>query len=371
VNSFKLAGALLLGLSAHAALAADAGSLDVSGDVRLRFEQDWGSQTGAGIDRPERTRARVRARLNAKGELGGGFTLRGRVRTAGEGSQQNANITFADFDGNPEDDLKFLVDQYALAWKGKSGGAEAGRMAFPFFTPNEYFWDGDINPLGLAGNVALPLSGKAKLKLNAGAFKLPVALNRYSGNLLAGQAVAECGRATLAAGLFRFDADRSDPDRLRLLDGNGSRNDTILALNAQYKLPLGGRPLTLGADLYQNLQGYSSAADPIGLANRDQRTGYVLSAAWGDTAKPHHWQLGYRWFHMEKLAVNASYAHDDLARFGTAAQAALTDLKGHDVYLNYALSSAFTIGLRAMAVERITTIENGKRARLDLTYKFN
>jgi hypothetical protein len=84
-----------------------------------------------------------------------------------------------------------------------------------------------------------------------------------------------------------------------------------------------------------------------------------------------HFQLGYRYFHMERLAVNASYAHDDLARFGTAAQAALTDLKGHDLYANVAITKELTIGVRAMAVERITNIEDGKRARLDLVYKFN
>lgn len=95
-------------------------------------------------------------------------------------------------------------------------------------------------------------------------------------------------------------------------------------------------------------------------------TGYVLSAAWGDTSKPGRAQVGYRWFRMEKLAVNGSYAQDDTFRAGTG-----TDLKGHDIYSNYAITRALTLGIRAAAVERLTTREDGKRARLDLTYKFN
>jgi len=357
-----------LALASPAAIAQDTAPFAVSGDLRLRFEQDWDSQTASGAKREERTRARIRARINAKAELGNGFVFKGRVRTGGDGSQQNANITFADFDDNRTDELKVVVDQYSLVWQGSSGGVEAGRMAFPFFTANEYFWDGDVSPLGVAGNASVPMFG-AKLKLNAGGFKLPIGLRDYAGDLFAGQAVLESGAATVAAGVFGFDADVDDSDRRLLLDGNGSRDYTILAANAQYKFRVGGKALVLNADLYQNLEDYARTADAISRANRDERTGYVVAAAWGDTNGPGHLQVGYRYFHIEKLAVNASYAHDDVARFGTAAQAALTDLEGHDVYANCAITSALTIGVRAMIVERLSNREDAKRARVDFIYK--
>ena len=349
---------------------AEAPGLDLSGDVRLRLEQDWDSRKADGSKRDERTRARIRVRVNAKSDLGNGFTVKGRVRSGSKNSQQNANITFEDFDDNPGNTLKILADRYSLAWNGESAGVEAGRMAFPFFTPNEYMWDGDISPLGVAGYVSMPLSGSARLTLRTGAFRLPAGLTGYSGALYAAQGVVGAGPATLAAGLFRFDADPGDPDGALLLDNNGARDYSVLAVNAQYKLPAGGRNMTLGADFYRNLESYAHSADPISLAGKNERTGYVLSAAWGDTGAPGHFQLGYRYFRMEKFAVNASYAHDDVARFGTAAQASLTDLKGHDIYANYAVTKALTIGVRAMAVERLRSIEDGKRARLDLIYKF-
>ncbi|HET8611587.1 MAG TPA: hypothetical protein VFL92_02350, partial [Sphingomonas sp.] len=188
--------------------------------------------------------------------------------------------------------------------------------------------------------------------------------------LLAAQAVGKSGRITAAAGLFDFEADRGDPDRLLLLDDNGSRDYTVLALNGRYVLPLRGKPLAIGADLYRNLRNYRHSADPISRAYADQRTGYVLSASLGDTAKAGHFELGYRYFRMEKLAVDASYAHDDVARFGTPSEASLTDLEGHDLYANYALSRSLTAGFRVMIVHRITNAENGKRARFDIIFSF-
>ena len=351
-----------------AAQAEDDIPIDISADVRLRLEQDWDSQTATGTIRDDRARARIRIRLNAGYDLGDGFSLKGRLRSGGKGSQQNANITFADFDHGPEDTFDLVADRYSMAWSHGGSGVEIGRMAFPFFTPNEYFWDGDISPLGVAGHVTLPVANGASLKLNTGGFLLPAGLAHYAGSLYAGQAQFDGGSTTLAAGLFRFDADPADADATLLLDGNGARDYSVLAVNAQQKIPLAGNKLVLGADFYRNLESYASSTDAFTLDNKGERTGYVVSASWGDTSAPGHVQLGYRYSRMELFAVNASYAHDDIARFGTAAQARLTDTKGHDLYANVAVTKRLTAGVRAMFVERLTNNEDGKRIRLDLVY---
>lgn len=356
--------------AATTAEAQDGPTLDVSGDVRLRVEQDWDSETGTGAMRDDRARSRIRLRLGAKASLGRGVTVEGRLRSAIPGSQQNANVTFADFNGNSDDTLKTLADRYAVSWQGDGAGVTAGRMGFPFYTQNEYFWDGDITPLGAAAHFALPLPAAGKLTLTGGAFLLPAGLDGYSGSLAAGQARYQAGGTTLAAGYFRFDADRSDPERLLLLDGNGERDYGIVVFDARHELSAGGKPLALGADLFHNLKGYSGSSDPFTLAHRKERTGYVLQAAWGGTARPGDWQVGYRYSRVEQLAVNASYAHDDIARFGTAAQARLSDLVGHDLYANYAVARGLTAGVRAMVARRISNGEDGKRVRLDLVYGF-
>lgn len=344
--------------------------VDLSGDVRLRLEQDWDARTDAGLPRADRARARIRARLAAKVDLGIGLTLNGRVRTGASNAQQSANITFADFDGNNVDVLDGGVDRYSLAWKGKQVGLEIGRMGFPFFTPNEYFWDGDASPMGVAANLSKALRGDATLKFSGGTFRLPAGFYGYSGTLVAGQVVAESKSALLAVGLFRFAANPADPDRLFLPENNGGRDYDVLAVNAQYRLRAAGKPLAFNMDVYRNLRGYSGASDPISRTNADQRTGYVLSATLGDTVERGDFQLGYRYFCMEKLAVNASYANDDIARFGSGPQALLTDVKGHDLFANYAVTSALTIGVRTMFVQRITNAEKGNRARFDVIYSF-
>jgi hypothetical protein len=370
VNSFLASTVLGLLLAPSMACGGVLAPVDLSADVRLRLEQDWAGTTETGVKRPDRARIRIRDRLAARIDLGAGFSIASRVRTETSGSQQGANITFLDFDGNNVDVFNGGVDRYSIAWRGKAAGLEVGRMNFPFFTSTEYFWDADISPLGVAGNVAIPVSGGTTIRLNAGAFALPVGIAGYSGHLFGGQVTAEHGPALVAAGVFRFDADKTDPEGLNLLGGNGQRDYTVLAVNAQYRVRACGKPLTFSADLYRNLQQYRNDPDPVSRANADQRTGYALSATWGDTVKRGHWQLGYRLFHMERLAVNSSYANDDLARFGTSAQAALSDIEGYDLFANYAITDKLSVGVRTMLVQRISTVEEGKRARLDLTYNF-
>lgn len=345
-------------------------SIKLSGDIRVRVEDDWDSHTATGARRPDRGRMRLRPRLGASADLGDGFVLEGRLRSGAEHSQQNANITFADFDGNPVDVFKIAAERYSLGWKRGAGAIQVGKVAFPFFTNNEYFWDADISPRGGDGSVAVPIGNNGRLRLIVGGFALPVGLARYSGHLFAGQVVAERGPATAAIGLFRFAADRSDPDRLLLLDGNGSRDYSILALNAAYKLTLGGKRVVVTADLFRDLQGYAGDLDPASRDYAHERTGFVVGAAAGDIAQPHHVQFGYRFFRMERLAVDSSYAHDDVARLGTASQALLTDLRGHDLYANLALTRHWTVGTRVMLTHRITSPEDDRRARLDLGYAF-
>lgn len=348
----------------------NASRLDISGDIRLRLEEDWAVKSALGVPRNDRGRDRIRVRVNAALDLGKGLKLAGRVRTGGTRAQQNANITFADFNGNPVEDLRITPDRYSLSFRGKQAGAEIGRMAFPFTTPNEYFWDGDISPLGIAGNVTARFGGGLKLRANGGAFLLPVGLSDYSGKLYAGQLVLTSSRSSLAGGLFRFSPDLSDTDRLALLDGNGSRAYTVLALNAEYSVPLGKLRVTFGVDLYRNLESYRASPDPASRSLNGERTGYVFSAAGGDTSTPGHFQLGYRHFRIEKLAVNASYAHDDLSRFGSATQSAQTDLRGEDFYMNYRFDHHVTVGARFIFARRITTPERGNRARMDVSYSF-
>ena len=342
----------------------------LSADVRLRLEQDWDSVTATGAPRADRLRSRIRARLAARIEPANHLTVAMRVRTGGKGSQQNANVTFADFSGNPTEKLGVSLDQFEIDWNGKSAGIQAGRMTYPFFTQNEFMWDADINPLGVAAYASLPIGKQATLKATVGHFTLPVGLANYAGRLTAGQLTYSDRHVILAGGIFHIQPSHTDPDSLRLLDGNGQRAYTVLALNGRYTQKLAGKPLALGVDLFHNFERYRDPLDAMGFANYNQRDGYVFSALLGDTSGPRHFQFGYRYFHIERLAVNSSYSHDDISRLGVPSQAANSDLAGHDIYANYAVNRHLTVGIRFMFAHRLTNPEDNRRFRLDLNYSF-
>lgn len=345
-----------------------------TGDVRLRLEEDWDSKTASGSRRPDRGRARIRVRLRGTARVADKLTLGAGLRTGNEGSQQNANVTFLDFNGNRRDPGALALDSYYARFSFGRLTGTAGRFDLPFFTQNEYFWDGDIKPLGAALGINLAQKNAVKISITGGAFRLPVGLSKFFGSLYAGQLVAtrisKREKLDVAAGLFAFRADADNSIAAHLLENNGTCDYDILAVSIRHISQLGLTPLVIGGDFFRNLKSYENSTDPLTRAHAGERTGYVLSISFGDASEVGHLQIGYRLSSIELLAVNNSYAHDDLARFGTATQSRLSGISGHDIYANYGLSDRLMLGARAMFVKNLTTSENGKRARLDLVYSF-
>ena len=273
----------------------------------------------------------------------------------------------ADFDGNDTGDADFMLDKWFLERRSERLWGWAGRNGFPFWKQNEMFWDDDVTPAGLAGGWTRPLAGGGKLSFNLGHLLLPVGMTAFSGSLSAGQMVFELDGSgtdvTLAAGLFGFEADPDDPEAIGLRNGNGGRDYTIAVVSAQVRDTVARRPLTLGLDYLHNGEDYARD-DPFAFANRDQSDGFVASAQWGSTAKG-SWQFGYWFARIETLAVNASYAHDDWIRWGSAVQTDSSDYEGHELRGSYGLGDAGRLVARLFLVEAITSRQDGKRLRID------
>jgi hypothetical protein len=124
-------------------------------------------------------------------------------------------------------------------------------------------------------------------------------------------------------------------------------------------------------DFFNNFKDYNAAdAAPLSTANASETTGYVLSAQVGQLKKPHDWMAGYYYAHIGTFAVNASYAQDDWQRFGNASQSDGTDIKGHEFRAAYAITKSINVMARLFLVEAITSIQDGKRFRIDLNWKF-
>ncbi|MCC7376342.1 MAG: putative porin [Verrucomicrobiales bacterium] len=345
-------------------------NLTIYGDLRVRYEYDWDSQNDAGVDRNDRNRGRIRARLGAGYQFDDQWSIGARVRTGDTASQQSPHLTFATDDGQP-DDLEFVADRYFVQFKHRSGYIWGGRNNLPFWYQNELFWDEDVTPTGLGGAYDWKISD-GKLTAAAGAFYLPDGGYSLNGQMAGAQAKwtgpIKVGQLTAAAGLnYIF----GDEDALYLRQRNGERDYMIGVGSVQWVYSPGKLPLTFGADVFYNFLNYDAGdVAPFPAKSEDEVLGYVFSVQLGQLKKRNDWLVGYYYSHIERFAVNASYAQDDWIRFGNGAQTDASDFEGHEFRAAYALSAKINVVARLYLVEAITTVQDGNRFRLDLNWRF-
>lgn len=345
-------------------------NLTVNAEIRLRYEVDWDSKDAAGVERDDRHRGRIRARLGAGYAITDDWSIGVRVRTGSSDSQQSPHLTFVTDDGTT-DPLDFVADRYFVQFKHGGFTGWGGRNTTPFWQQNELFWDEDVTPTGVAGSYDQKI-GTGVLTGTGGAFYLPDGGVGLNGQMLGGQLKYSMpikpSQLTMATGLHYL---HGESGARHLRNGNGDRDYLIGVASAQWSVPVAGRPLVFGADLYNNFENYSEAElAPLPGVNADETLGYVLSLQWGQLKQANDWLVGYYYAHIETMAVNASYAQDDWIRSGRGPQTDASDFKGHEIRAAYALSKNINLVARLYIVNAITTVQDGKRFRVDLNWKF-
>ncbi|WP_404420221.1 putative porin [Nibricoccus sp. IMCC34717] len=342
-----------------------------SGDARLRYERDWDSQTATGVKRADRERERVRLRATATYALDSEWLAGLRLRSGNRHSQQSPHLTLHNSDGTPSDHISGYFDKYYVQYKSKEANAWLGRNANPFWQHAEGFWDEDVTPTGVAGS----LEQKGELgtfTTTAGAFAMPDGGTKLHGRLYGLQAklatAAKPNQWIIAAGFYQFDG-RTNAEFLR--NKNGERDYLVGDVSVEWNSQFAGLPLSVGADVYHNFEEYTPAqVAPLAPRNANERDGHVISAQLGQLKKAGDWMLYYGWVRIETLATNASYSPDDYVRFGAGPQTDATDIQGHDLRAAYALTKNLNVMVRLLVFEAITTVQDGKRVRLDLNYKW-
>ncbi|HVK59405.1 MAG TPA: putative porin [Candidatus Kapabacteria bacterium] len=345
-------------------------NLTFYGDIRLRYEVDWDSQTAAGVERDDRHRGRIRGRLGFNYRLSDEWSVGSRVRTGDSRSQQSPHLTFVTDDGL-RDELDFVVDRYFVQYKEGKLTSWGGRNIWPFWQQNELFWDEDVTPTGGAVSYDFKL-GDSTLTTTAGAFYLPDGGYDLNGQLLGAQAKytlpLESSQFTFA-GALHFMNGETGANNLR--NRNGERDYLLGVGNAQWSIPIKEIPFALGADVFYNFENYDADdTAPFPAADDDEVLGYVFSAQFGQLKDRNDWLVGYYYSHIETFAVNASYAQDDWHRFGSGTQTDASDFEGHEFRVAYAFSKTLNVVARLYLVDRITTDEDGNRFRVDLNWKF-
>lgn len=345
--------------------------LTIYGDLRARYEWDWDSQTAAGLPRTNRDRARGRVRAGFTFKASPEWTIGGRIRSGNPYSQQSPHLTFHASDGI-NDDFRMQADRYFIQFKQDAVTAWFGRNTTPFWQQNEMWWDEDVTPTGAAASYDHKLPS-GTLTATGAVFGLPDGMSRLNGSLGGVQLKyvhpIKPAQLTLAGGLYRFTGQE---DARYLRNRNGARDYLLGVVSAQWSTVVAdARPLVFGVDLIRNFESYGAAdVAPLAASQRDEKNGYVLSVLFGPLKNPGDWQIGWFYGHIETLAVNASYAQDDWARFGAGPQSDVSDIKGHELRATVVLTKSINVQARFFAVDAITSIQDGKRLRVDLNWKF-
>ncbi|HEY3174806.1 MAG TPA: putative porin [Candidatus Polarisedimenticolia bacterium] len=291
--------------------------LRVFGDFRFRLESDWDSQTPAGDERPDRNRARVRARLGFRYEPTAGINLALRVRTGKQASQQSPFITVLDSDNGSVAENDYFWDEWYLFLKKRGAWTTLGRDTFPFWKQNEMVLDDDFTLAGVSGGYRSERDAN-HVEITAGHFSLPDGMTRAIGNLAAAQLVysrvEQRWGVTGALGSYLF---LGSPNSINLINGNGGRDYALWVGSLQGRIFAGSWPVTIGLDVAHNAQDYSREdSDPFTVANRRHKDGYVRSASTGRMKERGDWLFAWYYARIETLAVHASYAQDDWVRWG-------------------------------------------------------
>ncbi len=350
------------------------------GDFRLRIEQDWDSRKGDGTQRGDRLRLRFRLRAGFDLNFSERWSARVQLRSGPHASQQSPHITIYDFDGGDSGPYEFNFDYWFLSYETGSFEAWAGRNELSFAHQDDLFLIDNVTFAGAGGSYTHAL-GPGALALRANYVALPVGMRDFSGTSFIGQVVydqeVEPMGFSIGAGVFASRADPDDPVGGSLLTENNTRDYDLLNLQVQNRWTVFGSPLRFGLDYSRNLRDYRDTPEgSFSHFHQKHVNGWVAEVLWGGN-DPGDVQLGYYYSHVEALAANSSYIQDDWARWGTATQARLTNMKGSEFRFLWTITHGQNVFARLFFVDAIdllepgdTALEDGKRFRLEYNIAF-
>ena len=284
--------------------AAPTGNLNISGDMRLRYEHN--SSDG---DERDDARGVVRGRIAATYAASPTLELGARLVTGDPDDPNSTDVSLSNFN----DDLEVSLDQvYGIKTFGKLS-VLGGKFANPF-RRTDLVWDGDVNPQGLAARYAALDNGSTRIGGSALFFPIERSTaaqdSTASGfQLTLDQKASEAWEFGFAAGYYDYEieavgtADSGDT-RTNLLDGSGTYLSDFDLLNIMTEASFSGFgdrwPLEIKAEYVRNL-----GAD-------DYDTGYSVSASLGQASAPGTYSFGYGYHVAEADSVFAAFAQDNI-----------------------------------------------------------
>lgn len=346
-----------------------ASKVAVKGDLRYRYEfiGDEARNAQGVQSTADRYRDRIRARVNVEAKATDTIKLGFGFATTESGDPRSSNQTLDGVFSRKSLDLDTAYFDWTFASWGHFIG---GKMKQPFVKPGQsIFWDGDINPEGLAvtfnsgmlfgsaysywideisgaestrtSDVML-YGGQIGLKLPMGASSLTLAAHYYDLSSGVGRSPfynnSSNGNTTVTVGttpVLIYDYE-------------------VINVMAELNLMLGSNPLQFWIDAAQN-------QDPD-----DLETAWAAGVLFGKASNPKTWEFGTSYQKVEKDALFAQLVDSD---FGGGT----TDSKGWIVRGAFAPTRNWTLNATYFINQRnvdIGTESDYDRLQLDFNVKF-
>lgn len=326
VSSAEASGRLIAGSTAgstmpQAAEVADS-RLDLSGDMRVRYEINRGDRDAA-----TRNRWVARARVRASYAISDWLAAGGQVVTGDPDDPNTADTTLGNFD----DDLTIALDQAYLRANFGNLQLQAGKYPQPLVR-TDLVWDSDVSPQGASAAYKQPLGAGTSLKATGLYFIIDDSVVGKDSRMIGGQVALETAptekiKFELAAGYYDYrlsslaGADSGD-FRSNLMVGGRYQSDFNLldVVGAVTWKGLGGPwPVRVVGDYVHN---YGAATS--------EDTGYAIDLYIGRGNKRGDWRFNYGYAQTETDAVLAAFSHDNT---GIA-----TNYAQHTLALDYAVT---------------------------------
>lgn len=291
--------------SPQVASADGAPKLNVTGDLRLRFQGDYSDD-----DARARRSGQVRGRLGATYAVNDRVTIGARLVT-GDGDDPNStDVQLSNWD----DDFQVTLDQAYTQVNFGDLNIFGGKIPQPFVR-TELVWDGDVNPQGLSGVYKHKLGDGSALRASGLFFVVDESAAGADSTMVGGQ----IGYDTAQLGDFKFDvsaayydytlgsvagADAGDfrSNRLRP-DGHFLSDFNLgdLIVGATWSGLGSSLPVRFVGDYVKNFG-----------AETSQDTGYGADLSIGRVTQQNDWRVTYGYAVAETDAVLAAFSNDNI-----------------------------------------------------------
>ena len=151
--------------------------LDVEGDIRIRYESNFGDR-----DARNRSRFALRARLRGSYAVTDWLTAGGQLTTGDPDDPNSSDVTLSNFD----DDLSVSLDQAWLRAQFGNLQVSGGKIPLPF-KRTDMVWDGDVYPEGLALAYETKIAASSSAKAAGLYFVIDEAAGGEDSRMIGGQ----------------------------------------------------------------------------------------------------------------------------------------------------------------------------------------